>query len=114
MVASKRIWIVVVNYNGLADTRKCLQSLAGLTGAPCHTVVVDNGSSDDPAGGLRRDFPWCHVIANPVNGGWAGGNNVGIRYALSQSADHVILLNNDTIVAPQPCGPPGYGSGRES
>ncbi len=100
MRESKRVGIVVLNYNGLADTRRCLQSLGRLTGAPCDVVVVDNHSAEDPVGELRRDFPWCHVIANPVNGGWAGGNNVGIRHVLARGADYVILLNNDTIVAP--------------
>jgi len=100
MVARTRTWIVVVNYNGLADTQKCLQSIANLTNAPCNVVVVDNHSRDRPVPALRRDFPWCDAIANSTNGGWAGGNNVGIRYALARGADQIILLNNDTVVAP--------------
>ena len=31
-----------------------------------------------------------------MNGGWAGGNNAGIRCCLERHADFVILLNNDT------------------
>src|ERR1700722_3121336 len=90
--------IVLVNYNGLSDTLCCLRSLDA-AGRP-DTVVVDNASSQDPSAMLRRDFPWCHVVRNPVNGGWAGANNVGTRYALEHGADLIVLLNNDTVVAP--------------
>ena len=91
--------IVLVNYNGLADTLQCLRSLE-VAGRP-DTVVVDNASAEDPAPAVRREFPWCPVVRNLVNGGWAGGNNTGIRHALERGADQVILLNNDTTVAPQ-------------
>jgi len=99
--ANPSTWIVVVNYNGLADTRRCLRSLVSLQNARCQVVVVDNASTACPISELQRDFAWCHLIATPINGGWAGGNNVGIRYALAHRADYVLLLNNDTVAAPQ-------------
>ncbi len=92
-------WTVLVNYNGLEDTRRCLRSLAAQA-ARGPAVVVDNASADDPAPELRREFPWCDFARNPVNGGWAGGNNAGIRHALARGARRVVLLNNDTVVAP--------------
>ena len=95
------IWVVVVNFNGLEDTRKCLASLRRIDYPTLSTVVVDNASRQDPTKVLRAEFPWCHIVRNPVNGGWAGGNNTGIRYALERGADQVILLNNDTTVAPR-------------
>jgi GT2 family glycosyltransferase len=95
------VCIVVVNYNGLRDTRKCLSSLQAIPRSRRSTVVVDNASSADPIVDLRREFPWCDVIRNAVNGGWAGGNNVGIRRALERGAEQIILLNNDTIVSPR-------------
>jgi len=94
------VWIVVVNYDGLADTQKCLRSLAGLSYPRCHVVLVDNASSEDPTPAIRTEFPACDLIRNPENGGWAGGNNTGIRHALERGADYVLLLNNDTTVAP--------------
>ena len=94
-----RVWIVPVNFNGLADTRKCLQSLAELV-APASVVVVDNASADNPTATLREEFPDVQVVRNPVNGGWSGGNNTGIRFALERGADFIILLNNDTTVHP--------------
>jgi GT2 family glycosyltransferase len=93
------VWIVPVNYNGTEDTRKCLRSLAALA-TPAHVVVVDNASRPDPTDALRAEFPWTHIVRNDANLGWSGGNNTGIRYALTRHAEHIILLNNDTTVAP--------------
>jgi GT2 family glycosyltransferase len=112
-----KLWIVVVNYNGQNDTRKCLRSLAPMVSDSVSVVVVDNASAEDPAPALREEFPWCHLVHNSVNGGWAGGNNTGIRYALERDADQVFLLNNDTTVAPDlvdvllatAAANPGYG-----
>jgi GT2 family glycosyltransferase len=92
-------WIVVVNYNGLEDTRRCLRSLAALSPA-VSVVLVDNASDADPTPQLSQEFPWCEFVRNPVNGGWAGGNNAGIRFAVDRGARNVVLLNNDTVVAP--------------
>jgi hypothetical protein len=38
------------------------------------------------------------LIQTGANLGYAGGNNVGIRYALTRGAGYVWLLNNDTVV----------------
>jgi GT2 family glycosyltransferase len=94
------LWIVAVNYNGLEDTRKCLRSIAELRGPKVFTVLVDNASAENPTEVVRAEFPWCHIVRNEVNGGWAGGNNTGIVYGRQRGADQVILLNNDTIVTP--------------
>jgi GT2 family glycosyltransferase len=98
--AMPAVWVVVVNYNGLEDTRKCLQSLQVVRYPRLSVVAVDNASVDDPTHVLHAEFPWCHFVRNSVNGGWAGGNNTGVAYALERGADQVILLNNDTIVTP--------------
>lgn len=94
-----RAWVVLVNFNGTDDTHLCLASLADQTAA-AGVVVVDNASADDPCAALRAEFPWAHVVRSAVNGGWAGGNNVGVRYALDRGAELLILLNNDTRVPP--------------
>ena len=80
------VWIVLVDFNGLEDTQKCLRSLAGLT-VPASVVVVDNASANDPIATLQPEFPWAHFVRSPINGGWAGGNNVGLRYGLERGAE---------------------------
>ncbi len=63
-------------------------------------LVVDNGSTDGSEGILRRRFPAVEILQTGDNLGFAGGNNAGIRHALAQGADQVLLLNNDTTVDP--------------
>ena len=91
--------IVLVDFNGLDDTRKCLASLAGLAGA-ARVVVVDNASRVDVAAALAGTFPWATFLRAERNGGWAGGNNLGLKFARDCGADLAILLNNDTVVGP--------------
>ncbi|HLK12246.1 MAG TPA: glycosyltransferase family 2 protein [Candidatus Binatia bacterium] len=92
--------IVILNWNAAADTIACLESLkaADLRGAS--VMVVDNGSRDGSVGRLRTDFPGLRILALPENRGYAGGNNAGIRVALDEGAEGVLLLNSDTRVAP--------------
>lgn len=61
-------------------------------------AVVDNNSSDKSVSKIRILFHSVFLIKNSKNLGWAGGNNVGIRYALKRNADCVLLLNNDVKI----------------
>lgn len=98
MNGSTSVWAVVVGYNHVDDTRECLQSLVA-GGFPAGRVVfVDNRSSDDSAGIVRREFPAAAVILMAENVGFARGYNVGMAHALAQGAEFVFILNNDTVV----------------
>ena len=90
--------IIVLNWNGRDDTIACMYSLQKLTYKRYQLIVVDNGSSDDSVSAIRAEFPSVHVIETGANLGFAEGNNVGIRHALDQGANYVLLLNNDTEV----------------
>lgn len=95
-----KVIVVVVNFNGWEDTRECLVSLQVALSPVDGVVVVDNGSTCPPTREIHSEFPWVTYLANDQNLGWSGGNNTGIRYALQQGADWVMLLNNDTVVSP--------------
>jgi hypothetical protein len=95
-----KLWVVLVNFNGLDDTRKCLRSLEEIPDA-LSVVVVDNASKENAVPVLQLEFPWADVVRSEVNGGWAGGNNLGVKHALARGAEWVILLNNDTTVPPR-------------
>jgi len=101
-------WIVIVNYRTAELTIDCLRALstqvADLVGG--RVVVVDNDSGDGSAeklfSAIEREgwSGWASVMPLDRNGGFAYGNNAGIRAALD-SADHVnyvMLLNPDTVV----------------
>lgn len=93
----KKTAIVLVNFNGLNHTRECLQSLKT---CPATIVVVDNASQDGSVKAIKKQFPQVKLITNKTNCGFAAACNQGIDYALSRQADHVLLLNNDTLVKP--------------
>jgi GT2 family glycosyltransferase len=71
-----------------------------MSGANFRIVVVNNGSHNGSVEFLRRAFPEIEVIANGRNLGFAGGCNVGMRRALTEGAEYILLVNNDTIVDP--------------
>jgi len=97
------LWIVVLNWNGLADTRALLPTLAACRapeGWNVVVLVVDNGSTDGSVDALRREFPDIRLLPLAENRRFAGGNNPGIRLALEEGAHAVMLLNNDTKADP--------------
>lgn len=104
---SKRpsVAIIVLNWNNWADLEPCLASLARLEYPSATTVVVDNGSRDGSAQQVAEAFPEVKLIALEENLGFAGGNNVGVRWAMEEGFAHVWLLNNDTEVAPDALEP---------
>ncbi|HEX2905692.1 MAG TPA: glycosyltransferase family 2 protein, partial [Phototrophicaceae bacterium] len=92
--------IIVLNYNGREDTLACLRSLEHLTYPNTDIIVVDNQSADGTVAAVRQAHPNITIIETGANLGFTGGNNVGIRHALEHNADYIMLLNNDTVVAP--------------
>lgn len=92
------VFIILVNWNGKADTLECLASLRRLSYSPCRIVVVDNASTDGSREAIRSQYPEVEILAMPENRRFAGGNNAGIRHALAGNADLILLLNNDTTV----------------
>ncbi len=95
----QQIAIIVLHYKNLGDTIACLHSLQNLT-YKSHTVYVVNNDTSKHAEELEKQFPEYTYIQNEANLGFAEGNNVGIRKALADDADAVVLLNNDTVVEP--------------
>lgn len=95
------VYIVVLAWNGIRDTLDCLRSLESVWCEHTRGIVVDNGSSDGTAEAVRASYPELIVLRNEENLGYTGGNNVGMRDALSRGADYILLLNNDTIVDPE-------------
>jgi GT2 family glycosyltransferase len=92
--------VIVLNWNRTEDTLECLESLVKLDYPRFEVVVVDNGSRPSPRERILERFPSVTYLETDMNLGYAGGNNVGIRYALARRHDYVLVLNNDTIVEP--------------
>ena len=97
------VGVVVVNWNGLADTVACLNSLGAAHPRPARVIVVDNGSTDGSLERLRASGanPGLSIIAAGANRGFSGANNLGLAaLARDPTITHFLLLNNDATVHP--------------
>ncbi|MCI5051514.1 MAG: glycosyltransferase family 2 protein [Simkaniaceae bacterium] len=92
-----RVAIIIVNWNGKTDTHECLESLRLHHYKNFQTILVDNGSTDGSVTHFKENFPEVVLIEAGENLGFAGGTNLGIRYALERDFDALLLLNNDTV-----------------
>jgi GT2 family glycosyltransferase len=91
--------VAILNWNGYALTRACVESLARLSGPAHRVLIVDNGSTEPDAERLVDDFGGrVEALVLPGNLGVGGGYNAAIQWARDHGAKYVLLLNNDTIV----------------
>ena len=100
MILENTIAVVTINWNGWANTLDCLAALRASERAAWHLFIVDNASSDDSLAHLADLGDDVTLIASPVNGGWTGGNNLGVTTALSAGYDWLFILNNYAFVEP--------------
>jgi len=91
---------IILNWNGWQDTLQCLDALKACTYPNLTVLVVDNGSTNDSVAKIRTAHRDVLLLESGNNLGFAGGNNIGIRYALAHGAEYLWLLNNDTEPAP--------------
>jgi len=94
------VWLIVLNWNGADDTVECVESCLKVDYDPYQVLIVDNHSDDNSVEILNRRFPNVPLIVSDENVGYAGGNNIGIKYAMNRGAEYVFLLNNDVVVEP--------------
>ena len=93
-----RVVLLILTWNRRDDVLRCADSLPRLAYPEVTPVVIDNASQDDTVAALHARHPELTVLQNAANLGYAGGNNVGIRWALEHGADYVQLINSDTEV----------------
>lgn len=95
---SKKVAIILVNYNGKRDTEDCIKSLREIRYDNYEIIIVDNCSTDGSKEYITNKYKDVIYIYSDKNLGFSGANNYGIDYALSNNADYILLLNNDTEV----------------
>jgi len=95
-VTAARISVIIVNYNGRDDLRRCLTALRAAT-IPAEVIVVDNASSDGSAGMVGAEFSEITLLEPGKNLYFCAGNNYGVEKA---SGEYALLLNPDTVPPP--------------
>lgn len=99
---SKKVLILILNWNNFNDTKKCVDSVLGSDFDEFLILLIDNGSSDDSLMRLKEEFGNNEKIiflSNQKNLGYAGGVNPGIKIFLEEKFfEYLWILNNDIIV----------------
>jgi GT2 family glycosyltransferase len=96
----KKVFISLLTFNDNKSTLDCLDSIETLKteSIKLSVVVVDNASENAFSVNKKYKNFELEIIRNEKNLGFSGGHNIGIKYALSEGADYVVVLNNDTIL----------------
>ena len=93
---NKPVSIIILTWNGIEYTKKCLDTLKKHTEYNDYKIIiVDNGSTDGTVEYLKS-LDNISLIINPVNIGFVRGNNQAIKETDPDS--DIILLNNDTEI----------------
>ncbi len=93
-----KVSILVLSFNRMEDTRRCIEALDRHTPIPFELVVLDNGSGPAVRDWLRRSVQTrtrTKVIFSDVNLGCAGGRQEALRHA---AGDFIVTLDNDIEV----------------
>ena len=97
------VWVIVLNYQQPHLAINAVRSVLDSNYKNLKVMLVDNASSDNSIGLLKRDLCDARVefLENAANLGFAGGNNPAIARALREEAQYMMLLNSDTLVFPE-------------
>ncbi|MDO8657203.1 MAG: glycosyltransferase family 2 protein [Candidatus Levybacteria bacterium] len=103
MRGQPKVTIIILNFNGIDETRDCLKSLYKTEYINFQVIIADNGSKINEAEILRKEFnnKKLRFVRFNKNLGFSGGNNKIIKQIMSDKknkTEYVLVLNNDTIV----------------
>lgn len=90
---------VVLNYNDAATTKDCIKNFEKCSNVR-YILVIDNASSDNSYSDLcKLKTERIIILRSPRNGGYGYGNNLGIRYLISQcDSEYILLANPDVLI----------------
>jgi GT2 family glycosyltransferase len=86
---------LLLNWNGIAFTKKAIKSLLKTQYPNFEIIVVDNGSMNNEKEKLQNEFkkyPNIRIFGNPLNLGYAAGMNAGFKHT---KGELIMFLNND-------------------
>lgn len=112
--------VVILNYNNYEDTFNCIESIEQFNTAPIKFFIVDNASSREGTVETMDNYfkqkfandyirvssnekndkvaPLLTFIVSDRNGGYAQGNNYGLKFAYNDpEIEYIMILNNDVL-----------------
>jgi GT2 family glycosyltransferase len=96
-----KVYIIVLNYQSYEDTINYVKLLQSQKNINLNILVVDNDSPNDSYQYLKdklKEIKNVEVVKSKKNGGYAYGNNFGLRYIQNKDFDFVIISNNDILI----------------
>ena len=100
--AMNRCCFVVLHYQNIECTRKCIDSLCRLDDF-AEIVIVDNASPNGSGKLLVKEYEtveFIHIIEAEQNLGFARGNNLGYEWARMNldGINTILCINNDVVI----------------
>ncbi len=97
------IAIIVLNWKQPKLTIQTVNSISKIVNTDFNyqIIIVDNNSPDNSLQAFKSKFgknPKIKLLQTKSNLGYVGGNNFGIKHALKNKFDYVLLINNDVLV----------------
>ena len=92
------VYIIVVTYNGSKYIFDLLKSIYQSYYNNFNVLVIDNNSKDDTTIKISKFFPMCNVTVNKSNLGYARACNIGIKKAIDDNAQFILILNQDCLI----------------
>lgn len=102
MLENPKVSIVILNYNSYVDTIKIIENIQRtIDYTNYNIIVIDNASTNKSTEILREKEEELNfiLIENSINGGYAAGNNIGIKHAYELGAKYTWIINNDIILS---------------
>ena len=96
-----KVAAVILNYRTPRDTLEAVTSLEAAGYENLEVIVVDNAPKGEWSDTFLQEHPRVIFLSTETNLGFSGGCNVGIRRALEEEADYVLLLNSDALAGPE-------------
>lgn len=98
MLEKSKITVIIPVHNRKLYTIHCIESLYSQENKHnIEIIIVDDGSTDGTNNEIKKRFPEVHVIIGDGTWWWTKSCNEGIKTALSNQTELLVLLNNDTI-----------------
>ena len=102
--------VIIVSYKNNQRTVQYVQEELSKVSVPCKVVIVNNAATSESnaelannlhaeivdVGCTSSDDSNVYIINNPVNSGFAKGNNIGAKFAIDVlKANYILFSNND-------------------